>query len=69
MKLGAHDVVVVACEDADAVSRLPVPNANCLIVGTTDDPRILMMEEGGSDIIQMTEKSKNTSAQFVVPNL
>lgn len=32
VKLGAHDVVIVASENADARSRLPVPDANRLVV-------------------------------------
>ena len=32
VELGAHDIVVVASEDADALSALPVPDPHGLII-------------------------------------
>ena len=37
---GAHDVVVVAGQDMDALARLPVPNANGLVVRSRQNPRV-----------------------------
>lgn len=39
-----HDVVVVARQDGDTLSTLPVPNANGLVVGGGQDPGMLVVE-------------------------
>lgn len=67
MKLGTHDIMIVAWQHTDASSALPVPNANRLIVGGRDDPRILVVEHGGADVIQMAQKGEDAALLFVVP--
>jgi hypothetical protein len=44
---------------------LPVPDSNCLIIGTRDDPGKLMMEEHCANIIQMTIQREQTSASLI----
>lgn len=39
-----HDVMVVARQDGDTLSTLPVPNANGLVVGGGQDPGMLVVE-------------------------
>ena len=68
MELGAHDVVVVASQDADAVSRLPVPDADGLIVRGADNPRILVVEKRGAYVVQMAEEREQALALLVVPD-
>lgn len=69
MELSAHHVVIMTGEDTNAGSRLPIPNADCLIVGGAKNPRIFMMESSRADIIQMTQQSENASLLLIVPNL
>eukprot|EP00965_Chrysotila_dentata_P212747 6187225-Pleurochrysis_carterae.AAC.3 len=44
VELRAHDVVVVPGEHRDAAARLPVPDADRLVVGGRDNPRVLDVE-------------------------
>lgn len=53
VELGRHDVVIVAGQDGDTRSRLPVPNSDGLIVGTGQNPGVFAVEEGCSDIVQV----------------
>lgn len=61
--------MVVTGENANAGSRLPVPYANCLIVGSGKHPRVLVVENCCADVIQMTQKSEDASLLLVVPDL
>lgn len=67
MKLGAHDIMIMAWKYANASSALPVPYANRLIVGSGHDPRILVVEHCRADIIQMTQEGENAALLLVVP--
>lgn len=60
--------MIVSGQDTDASSTLPVPNPDCLIVRGTQDPWVLVMKNGRSDVVQVTEESENTSSLLVVPN-
>ena len=68
MKLCAHDVVIVSGNDANAVARLPVPDANGLVIGAAQNPRILVMEKGGANVVQMAEQREEAPALLVVPH-
>jgi hypothetical protein len=68
VKCSAHHIVVVTSQDADAISRLPIPESYGLVVGGRHDPWILIVEMNGADVIQMTKQSEETSSQFVIPH-
>ena len=68
MKVGAHDVVIVAGEHGDAGARLPIPNANGLVVAGTQDPRILVVKLHGADVVEMAEQCEQTAPLLVVPH-
>jgi hypothetical protein len=65
----AHHVVIVTGKNADAGTRLPVPDANCLIIGSAENPRVFVMEDGRANVIQMTQESEDAALLLVVPNL
>lgn len=67
MELGAHHVVIVACEDGYALTTLPVPDTYRLVVGTAQNPRVFVVEEGGADVIDVTQKGENAFTLDVVP--
>lgn len=68
MELGAHHVVVVAGQDGDGISGLPIPDPNGLIIGGADDPRIFRMEERRPNVVQVTKQGENASTLLVVPD-
>jgi hypothetical protein len=46
--------MIMPCENSKTIPRLPVPDANSLVVGTTQNPRqIARMELDCTHIIQM----------------
>lgn len=69
MELRAHHVVVVSGQDTDARSRLPVPDADGLIIRRTQHPGILVVEHGGANVVQVTEQGEDAALLLVVPDL
>ena len=69
MEMGTHDIMVVACEHCNTTSGLPIPDADRLIIGGTQDPRIFIMKLHRSDVIQMAQQGEDTPPQLVVPDL
>merc|ERR1719348_2118318 len=69
MELRAHDIVVVAREYGDAVPALPVPDAHSLVVRGGEDPGVLVVEEGGADVVQVAQQGEDAPALLVVPHL
>lgn len=69
MELGAHYVVIVPGQHANASATLPVPDSDGLIVRSAEDPGILLMEHSGPDVIEMTQQGEDASTLLVVPNL
>ena len=65
----AHHVVIVTGENADAGARLPVPDANRLIVGCAKNPGIFVVENCGTNVVQVTQKGENASLLLVIPDL
>jgi len=53
--------VIVSGEDSQTVARLPIPDANCLVIGTTQNPRqVIRMKLDRPHIIQMsTQRVQN----------
>lgn len=49
----SHDIVVVTCENGNTSSTLPVPYPDSLIIGSRDDPRVLLVEETRSNIVKI----------------
>lgn len=68
MELGAHDVVTMSGDDVDAGSALIIPDAHGLIVAGGEDPREFMVEEGGSDIVDMSFESEHASFLLIIPH-
>lgn len=68
MKLCAHHVVIVSSYYANARTALPVPDPDGLVVGSTENPRILVMEHSGSDVVQVTEQGEDAPSLLVVPH-
>ena len=71
MKGGAHDVVIVTRQHAQATAAGKVPQAQRLIVRRTQDPRKLCgvgMKLHRANVIQMSQQSKQAAAEFVVPH-
>lgn len=66
---GAHDVVVVTCEDAQAGATLPIPNADGLVVGSRYHPGVLVVEVHSPDVVQMAHEGEKAPPGFVVPHL
>lgn len=54
MKLCTHDVVTMSCDNVDAASALIIPNAHGLIIAGREYPWQFVMEEGGSDIVDVS---------------
>ena len=69
MELSTVDIVVVSGEDGDTTPGLPVPDTDGLIVGTTNDPWILVVEKHCAHIIQVSSESELASTSLVVPHL
>ena len=69
VELGAHDVVSVASQDSDALTALPVPDANCLIIRSRQDPRhVSRMELHCADVIGVAVEVEQASALLVAPH-
>lgn len=69
MELCAHYVVAMACEDGDDTSTLPVPESDCLIITTTQDPWKLCMELDRSDVVQVPGQGEQALLGLIVPDL
>ena len=72
MKGRTHDIVIVSREDAQAGPLSEIPEPQSLIVGGAQNPRKLCrvgMELHRSDVIQVSQESKEAAAEFVIPNL
>lgn len=70
MELGAHDVMVVAGEDAQAGAGLPVPDADRLVVARAQDPGAFSrVELNGADVIEMAKESEQAPTFLEVPHL
>jgi hypothetical protein len=68
MKLGTHDVVVVASKDIQTLSGLPVPDTNGLIVRCRQNPGIFVMKLHRADVVQMTHQIEQATSHGVIPN-
>ena len=69
MKLSAHSVVVVPRHGAEQRAVLPVPYPNRLIIRGADNPRELMVEEDGPNVIQVPVQCEQTPPRLVRPHL
>ena len=63
------DIVVVSSQNTNNSSSLPIPDSDGLIIRSTQDPRVLLMEKSRSDVIQMTQQSEQTPTLFIIPEL
>mmetsp|Transcript_11249 Transcript_11249/g.32344 ORF Transcript_11249/g.32344 Transcript_11249/m.32344 type:complete len:424 (-) Transcript_11249:228-1499(-) len=72
VECGAHDVVVVSRQDAEACATLEVPQPQGLIIGRTEDPWELGrvgMELDGADVIQVAQQCEEAASELVIPDL
>lgn len=69
MELRAHGVVVVPSHGADQTAVLPVPDTDRLVIGATQDPGELVVEEDSADVVQMSVQGEQTPAGLVGPDL
>ena len=60
--------MIVASKHGDTSPRLPVPNADSLIVTSTHNPGVLVVELDSADVVEMAEKSEKAPVCFVVPD-
>lgn len=61
--------MIMAGQDSDGISRLPIPDTNCLIIGGRNNPWVTAMEESCSNIIQVTKQSECAFPLLVIPDL
>lgn len=54
MELCTHDVVTMSCDNIDTSSTLIVPDAHGLIITGGEYPGQFVVEEGGSNIVDMS---------------
>lgn len=59
----------VSSQHRNALSRLPVPNSDRVIVRSRDNPRILSVEFDSANVVQVIAQSEDASLLLVVPNL
>lgn len=69
VELGAHDVVVMTRHGAEKGAVLPVPYPDCLVVTGTDNPRELMVEEDGTDVVQVAVEGEEAAPSLEGPDL
>ena len=69
MELGTHHIVRVTSEDGNALSRLPVPNADRMIVRSGDNPGIFAVKLDRPNVVQVIAQSEQATALLIVPNL
>ena len=72
MEGGAHDVVVVAGEDAEAGPALEVPKPEGLVIGRGQGPGVLVgvrVELHRADVVQVAQEGEEAAAELVVPDL
>jgi hypothetical protein len=66
-----HDIVIVTCQHTQAGALVKVPQTQSLIIGSRQNPRELAgirMKLDSSNVIQVTQKGKETPSKFVVPH-
>ena len=60
--------MVVAGQDRYACPRLPVPDADGLVIAGADNPGVLIVKLYSSDVVQVAQQCEQTSPELVVPN-
>lgn len=60
--------MVVTREHANTSAALPVPYSNRLVVRSGDDPRVLVVEHRGADVVEVAEEGEDASLLLVVPH-
>jgi len=59
----------VTGQNGYAGARLPVPDADGLVVAGADNPGVLVVELDGADVVEMSEESEEAPVELVVPDL
>ena len=55
--------------EPNAGAALPVPDSDCLIIRTANNPWVLIVEECRSDVVEMPQHGEETLSLLVVPHL
>jgi hypothetical protein len=61
--------VIVASKNSNAVARLPVPDADRLVVRATEDPWVFMVKVDSANIIEMACQCELAASCLVIPDL
>ena len=61
--------MIVTGQNGDAGARLPVPDADGLVVAGADNPGVLVVELDGADVVEVSEESEEAPVELVVPDL
>lgn len=69
VELGTHNIMVMASENRDTGSALPVPNAYGLVVWGTEDPWVFMVEDSGTNVVHVPRKSELAATKLIIPYL
>lgn len=69
VKLGTHDIVVMASQNRYTSSALPVPDSNSLIIRGAQNPWVFVMEDCGTNVVHVARQCELTATQLVVPDL
>jgi hypothetical protein len=52
-----------------ASARLPVPDPDRLVIAGTHDPRVLVVELHGTDVVEVASKREQAAVRLVIPHL
>jgi len=61
--------VIMPCQHRHAGARLPVPDTDCLVIASTDDPWMLVVELDCADVVKVAMESEEAAVRLVVPHL
>ena len=57
--------MIVTGEDGDTLPRLPIPDSDSLIVRGGEDPGVFVVKVDGTDVVEMTVESEETTPRLV----
>src|SRR5688572_2799305 len=56
-------------KNGNRIARLPVPDADCLVIRSANNPGMLFVEECGTNVIKMAKQGENAFPLLVIPDL
>ena len=69
MEGSTHDIMIMPCQHRHAGARLPVPDTDRLVIASTDDPWMLVVELDRADVVKVPMESEEAAVRLVVPHL